>query len=207
MNFWQTHAGVAAQTHRQQAFDALWRKLASNEGAHYAVVDTARDDAILSFVRNQGDQAVCLYSGDARIRLANYAPYIFRLDANCVATRQFLAEGWGRSWYILIGSPHPIADIAWQLRKALIVRTDEGKDFYFRFYDPRVLRAYLSLCTRDDADKLMGEAIVTLFCENHEATGITHCRAKPAGMLSVLGGKSREYHYGKLQLIEEAAHG
>jgi len=143
MNLWQMHAGETAQTRRQQAFDILWCKLIHNGGAHYAVVDTARDDAILSFVRNRGDEAVCLYSGDARIRLANYAPYIFRLDPNCAATREFLAKGWGQSWYILIGSPRPIADIAWQLRKALIVRTDEGKDFYFRLYDPRVLRGYL----------------------------------------------------------------
>ena len=58
-----------------------------------------------------------------------------------------------------------------------------------------------------DADKLMGKAMVTLFCESHDATGVTHCRAKPASMLSVLGGKSRDYHFGKLQLIEEAVHG
>jgi len=207
MNLWQRHAGETAKTRRQQAFDALWRKLARNEGAHYAVVDAARDDAILAQVRKLGDKAVCLYSGDARIRLANYAPYLFRLDPNCAATRQFLAKGWGQSWYILIGSQHPIADIAWQLRKALIVRTDEGKDFYFRFYDPRVLRGYLALCSQEDADKLMGESIVTLFCENHEATGLSHCRAKPVGMLGVLSGKSRNYQFGKLPLIEESAHG
>lgn len=207
MNLWQAQTGESIEDRRQQAFDTLWRKLARNEGVHYAVVDTARDDAILSFVRTQGDKAVCLYRGDARIRLANYAPYLFQIDTGCAVTRQFLAKGWGQSWYILIGSPHPIADIAWQLRKALIVRTDEGQDFYFRFYDPRVLRAYLAMSSQDDADKLMGNAMVTLFCESHDATGVTHCRAKPASMLSVLGGKSRDYHFGKLQLIEEAVHG
>lgn len=207
MNLWQTQTSESTENRRQRAFDTLWRKLARNTGAHYAVVDTARDDAILDFVRSLGDQAVCLYSGNARIRLANYAPYLVRIALHCAATRAFLAKGWGQSWYILVGSPQPMADIAWQLRKALIVRTDEGKNFYFRFYDPRVLRAYLAQCTQEDADKLMGKAIVTLFCEDHDATGIARCRAKPAGMLSALGGKSRHYQYDKRQLTEETTHG
>lgn len=207
MNLWQRNAGDTEAARRRQAFETLWGKLLRSELPHFVVADAARDEAILAFVRALGEKATCLYSGDARIRLANYAPYLFRIEMDCMVTRQFLADGWGQSWYILISSQSPLEDIAWQLRKALVVRTDEGKDFYFRFYDPRVLRSYLPMCSQDDADKLMSKAIATLFCETHDATGILHCKANPAGILNAIGGRWRDYQLVQLSLTEERTYG
>jgi hypothetical protein len=54
-------------------------------------------------------------------------------------------------------------------RKFLLVKIDGNEgDFYFRFYDPRVLRAFLPTCAPDEAAEFFGP--VRLFiAEDSEA--------------------------------------
>lgn len=175
--------------------------------ACYAVTDATRDDAILEFIRQNSDIAHCLYRGDARIRLANYAPYLFRIELGDTAIRRFLTEGWGQSWYILLAGSSTIEAILIQLRKALIVRSEAGKDLYFRFYDPRVLRSYLPLCSQADVAKLMGKAIETLFCETHDAQHLFQCHAHPTSLIKRISGVQRDYRQSRTPLIENPAYG
>ncbi len=59
--------------------------LRQSPSACYAVTDAARDDAILKFVQQNRDIAHGLYRRDAKLRLANYAPYLFRIDPGEIA--------------------------------------------------------------------------------------------------------------------------
>jgi hypothetical protein len=42
------------------------------------------------------------------------------------------------------------------LRHFLIVHTSDGKAYYFRYYDPRVLRPYLPTCTAGELTEFFG---------------------------------------------------
>ncbi len=191
----------------KRAFQAMLDYLQQSPSACYAVTDAARDDAILRFVQQNGDIMYCLYRGDAKLRLANYAPYLFRIDPGDRAIHGFLSDGWGASWYILLTGSSAIEAVLTQLRKTLIVRSEAGKALYFRFYDPRVLRRYLPLCNQAELAELMGKDIDSLFCETHDARQLFQCQAHATGLIQRIGGSQRDYRQSRTPLIEDSAHG
>jgi hypothetical protein len=189
------------------AFQATVDYIQKRPSPCYAITDAARDDTILEFVQQNSDIVHCLYRGDAKIRLANYAPYLFRVDPGDSAIRRFLNKGWGQSWYILLTGSSAIDAVLTQLRKTLIVRPEAGKSLYFRFYDPRVLRSYLPLCSQADIAKLMGKDIETLFCETHDAKHLFQCHAHTTSLIKRISGTQRDYRQSRTPLIETPAYG
>lgn len=203
---WHIHK-IPPKQQKKVAFQATVDYIQQTQTPCYAVTEAARDESILQFIHQNSEIMHCLYSGDTRIRLANYAPYLFRIDLGNPIIRRFLAEGWGHGGYILLSSASTVQDILIQLRKTLIVRSEAGKNLYFRFYDPRVLRSYLPLCSQDDVSKLMGKQIETLFCETHDAKHLFHCHAHTPRLLRRISGIKRDYRLSHSTLIENAAYG
>jgi hypothetical protein len=55
-------------------------------------------------------------------------------------------------------SRRPLAEVRRHFRKLLYVKEeDTRKEMFFRFYDPRVLRAFLPSCTARQLDEIFGE--------------------------------------------------
>ncbi len=71
-------------------------------------------------------------------------------------TRRVLLEGWGASWGCFIVAPLELSPLRQHLRSLLRVRTEEGQVLLFRYYDPRVLRAYLPTCSRQELTTFFG---------------------------------------------------
>jgi hypothetical protein len=65
-------------------------------------------------------------------------------------------HGAGNSWGIVLQSDKEAEVIYRHLRKFLIVTTEEGKELYFRFYDPRVLRVFLPTCDTEQLLEFFG---------------------------------------------------
>jgi len=78
--------------------------------------------------------------------------------------------GWGKSWgiYVTASRPAGIEDVRRQLRQFLLVKSPAGKKLFFRYYDPRVMRAYLPTCD-DNAYKLLFNPIVKYVMEDESA--------------------------------------
>jgi hypothetical protein len=198
---------ASPEAEKKIAFQATLDRIQHTSSPCFAITDAARDDAILKFIQENNDAVHCLYRGDAKIRLANYAPYLFRVDPGDSAIHRFLSNGWGLNWYILLTSSYPIDEVLTQLRKTLIVNSETGKALYFRFYDPRVLRSYLPLCSQADITKLMGKQIETLFCESHDAKQLFQCHARSSSLIKRISGTQRDYRQFRTPLIENPAYG
>ena len=120
--------------------------LASGESL-CAIVDAARDLELAY-------EAKCLYNkeiwnlfeSDVAEALADVAPYLIVFDPN---------EGYLESWISRLGKSAGILFIAASdpyklyahIRYIFIVEDEENQPFFFRFYDPRILRAFLPTCT------------------------------------------------------------
>jgi hypothetical protein len=65
-------------------------------------------------------------------------------------------EGWGKSWGLYLTSDRQFDDVRKHFRHFLIVSTEDRRELYFRFYDPRVLRTFLPTCTPDETDVFFG---------------------------------------------------
>jgi hypothetical protein len=151
----------------------------------YAVLDGARDRHIRGWALDTRAPSWCLYRGDLPAELDNAAPRLLRLVPGSAAFDQFFARGWQNAWGILLASAAPSRELRRHLRRFLRVRSEEGRIFAFRYYDPRVLRAYLPTCTPQEIASFFGP--VSAFVAEGEEGGPAHLfRSSNAGLESRL---------------------
>ncbi len=97
-----------------------------------------------------------LYKGESMEKLADFAPYLFMVSGQPAFSTWLVEQGWGNSWGIYVESAAHPADVYHHFRKFLLVRNERGKELYFRFYDPRVLRQFLPTCDAHQLSAFFG---------------------------------------------------
>lgn len=122
----------------------------------FALLDAARDDRVLELLRSSGDRYESLYEGQQGQYLAQSAPYLVELPKDSPLLATLVREGWGRSWGVYLSSLKPFPEVRRHFRQFLLVRTQDGRELYFRFYDPRVLRVFLATCDDNEISEFFG---------------------------------------------------
>jgi len=131
----------------------------------YGVLDGASVPNLLDRLYENEPEHVCLYRGELKPDLAETAPYLVRLSLDTPFTEWVLSQGWGNHWGIFASAPVELEDLRKHFRKFLMVKNPEGKQVYFRYYDPRVLRVYLPTCNGEESKLIFGP-VSRFFCEN-----------------------------------------
>jgi len=132
----------------------------------YAIVDGARAGKEIELLKDSAIEWQSLFRDPADRDLEAVAPHLMRCSG---ADRFFAAysdRGWGKSWGIFLASQASNDQISRHLRKFLRVKDEEGRQLYFRFYDPRVLRIFLPTCSIAQLNELFGP--VDHFVVEHE---------------------------------------
>ncbi len=143
--------------HIQKLVDNLWRDKEDKKVSDiYTILDLAQDEAIYAKMVASDIESLCLYEGEQAIEFEDVAPYLIRLYKGKPFTEWLLDKGWGKNWGIFIQSPAGLEELACHFRCFLKVRDEEGNPLMFRYYDPRVLRAYLPTCTEAELDYVFG---------------------------------------------------
>ncbi|MEP7048893.1 MAG: DUF4123 domain-containing protein [Pseudomonadota bacterium] len=130
--------------------------LAAQQQSIYAVVDAARSSAVLSELVCHGELYYSLYDGPEGEELADVAPYLVALPAQSALLSALLRDHWGDSRFMLLFAAADFKAVRRQLRRFLMVEDEAGKQMYFRFYDPRVLRTFLPTCTPAECSDFFG---------------------------------------------------
>lgn len=124
----------------------------------FALLDAARDDRILEILRESPEEHRSLYEGAPGDGLAEVAPYLVELPRGSALIERLVREGWGRSWGVWLASRRPLKEVRTHFRRILMVSVDGGeRRFYFRFYDPRVLRVFLPTCSARQEEEMFGD--------------------------------------------------
>lgn len=139
----------------QQLREALWPQGAATRGSLWAILDCARSRTIYQLMVMSRLDYQCLYSGRLPTQLKLVAPYMVELSPHYAFTTTLLERGLGRSWGIFVRIDD-WTQLRHHLRKLLTVRDSAGRRLLFRFYDPRVLRAFLPTCTTDELRQVFG---------------------------------------------------
>lgn len=114
----------------------------------YAVVDAARSERILTLLRESVEQHRSLYEGVEGHALAHVAPYLVELPQGSTLLPRLVDEGWERRWGSFIACQCPFKELRQHLRRFLVVADmDTRERFYFRYYDPVALRAFMPVAT------------------------------------------------------------
>ncbi len=122
----------------------------------FALLDSARDPLILKLLIESKEEHQSLYQGAQGEKLLHFAPYLVRLSEDSPLLEKLIKIGWGKSWGIYLACERPFQEVRGHFRHFLMVKTEDGRDLYFRFYDPRVLRVFLPACTPQEADEFFG---------------------------------------------------
>jgi hypothetical protein len=167
----------------QAVADALFSVLAPGESL-YAVLDAARNPEIAVRLRAGGTHHDCLYQGPTAEALWFVAPYLARCERDSPFFSWLTEFGWGQSWGIFAAAAVDLASLRQHFRKLLLVKMeDDEADFYFRFYDPRVLRSYLPTCTSEEAVEFFGPIRAYVTEDEQAASGLSF-EVSPEGVAS-----------------------
>jgi hypothetical protein len=122
----------------------------------FAVLDGASIPGLLGRLRADKPEHVCLYRGELKPDLAQRAPYLVRLDPASPFADWLLTEGYNKHWGIFALAPVNFGAMRKHFRTFLLVKDPDGKQVYFRYYDPRVLRLYLPTCNAQETAIVFG---------------------------------------------------
>lgn len=125
-------------------------------GRLFAVVDATDTPAVPARARLAGDRAVSLYRGRAEEELFAIAPHLFVADEAVV--EWIAGDLWPGPWGFFALADASLEDLRLHYRRFLTVEGPSGESWYFRFYDPRVLRTYLGTCTDAELARFFGPA-------------------------------------------------
>jgi hypothetical protein len=135
----------------------------------FTIVDGAQDKRIYGAVDASRQDRCCLPSVDRRWggqdlpwQLLMTSPYLVELDPDEQFTRYLLHNGWDRHWGIFFHSDADMQKVRRHFRDLLVVRDEKGRKLMFRYYDPRVLRAYLPTCLPGELRTIFGPVNVYL---------------------------------------------
>ena len=124
--------------------------------ATFSILDAATMGPAFKVAAARQPNHACLYRGESEKNLASVAPYLFPFSASTDFGKWLFSSGWGHAWGVHIVSSASQEDMRRHLRKFLFVKTEEGKELYFRYYDPRVLRLILPTFGPQDLKELFG---------------------------------------------------
>jgi hypothetical protein len=143
-------------TEREKIADALFSDVRENESL-YAILDAARNIEIAYKVQNTPNlEYVSLYRGRKEEPYWDAAPYLVRCNRESEFFSWVIKNGWRDSWGIFLTSSANFQDLIKHFQELLIVKLEDGREVYFRFYDPRVLRIFVSTCSSAESIQLFG---------------------------------------------------
>jgi hypothetical protein len=139
---------------RDRLIEAMWPPAEAGTSV-WAIVDCARDRRIYPALRTSGLDYRCLYSGRLSPEVEAAAPHLIEVASTFTFTPKLIDMGWGNSWGVFLRIADP-SDLRHHLRRFLRVQDESGRMLLFRYYDPRVLRAYLPTCRPDELSIVFG---------------------------------------------------
>jgi len=121
----------------------------------YAVIDAARAIELIGAARQRGLDAYTLFTGDLAEEVGHVGPCLVPIPE-----LERFAGSWsdamGKLPGVLLTTGAGLDAIAHHLRGLFLAEDEEGAAYFFRFYDPRVFRAYLPTCTSEERAAFFG---------------------------------------------------
>lgn len=158
---------------------------ASAQGTHYAIVDSAQDQSLAVAVKEAGSEYRSLFDGPAAAAMESVAPLVTPLQDDSALWHEF-AQRWDCNVGVLVSTAARLEDVVGHLRQIFVVQDETGQEFFFRFYDPRVLRNYLPTCEESELREFFGP-VTAICCSGEQPDSLV--------IYQIEGGKLQARHH------------
>jgi hypothetical protein len=121
----------------------------------YALVDGAQAYELALMGRLMGHQLYTLFTGALARMSAHVGPLLVE-----IGERSGFLEKWteliGRNAGVLVETSADLETLVAHLRGVFVATDEEGNEYFFRFYDPRVFRAFVPTCRDEELREFFG---------------------------------------------------
>jgi Domain of unknown function (DUF4123) len=146
----------APQIATGQLSDCLFPLDSDPNLATYAIIDGAACPDLLSKIDETQPDFCCLYAGELEQDVEEVAPYLIRLEVDHPFTTWLFANIGRKPWGVFCRAPSTLRELRKHFRQFLIVKGPEGRNLYFRYYDPRVLPVFVESCDDKQLEMFFG---------------------------------------------------
>jgi YD repeat-containing protein len=115
------------------------------------------DDDIYRRLNRYDIEKHTLLTGEGSWTQDDTAPYLLRLDTQPELASWLLESGWARSWAVFFSADAAPKALLTHFRRFFTVKAENGREVFFRFYDPVVLRDFLPLLSEEESLFFFGE--------------------------------------------------
>lgn len=143
-----------------------------SSAANYILLDAARMSDEIDKALELNKTGMTLYSDKKERALASVSPYLFSYEKESAFAKWIEENGWGNSWGVYVLCFNDFDVLHKHFRKFILVKTEDGEELYFRFYDPRVLRVFLPTCDEDQLKEFFGPIRAFLMEDDDPAFGL-----------------------------------
>ena len=133
----------------------------------FAIVDAARHPNLHGLVSHCRDRR-SLFAEPVDKALAPHSPYLAALREDEPLLPTWRQHGMGQSWGVMVEATVDLDSLQHHLRQFMRVKLPDGSIVLFRFYDPRVLRVFLSSAPQDQLAQLF-EGILQFVVEGEDS--------------------------------------
>lgn len=146
----------------------------------FAIFDAAQHPDIWESLSKLSPlQRQSLITGVAAKRYSRHMPYLVPLTPQSTETLRLIERGWNKGWYILFTSSSTIeALLSFFVDLTTIKDQNSGQQLLFRFYDPRVLRDFLTTCDTGQLTEIFSH-IESFFCDSADGAKLVQTSYHP----------------------------
>jgi hypothetical protein len=123
---------------------------------NFILLDSARMGEAMEEAKELNRNVEPLFNSKADTLLQAVGPFVFTFSDVQSFDDYFFQKGWGDHWGVILSSSADLKDVSEHFRRFLKVKTEDGLELYFRFYDPRVLRIFLPTCDANQLNEFFG---------------------------------------------------
>jgi hypothetical protein len=123
---------------------------------NFILLDSARMGEAMEEAKELNRHVEPLFNSKADTLLQAVGPFVFTFSEFSDFDDYFFQKGWGDHWGVILSSSADLKDVSEHFRRFLKVKTEDGLELYFRFYDPRVLRIFLPTCDANQLNEFFG---------------------------------------------------
>jgi pSer/pThr/pTyr-binding forkhead associated (FHA) protein len=169
-------------TPQQQAFVSYLKLLPA---PLFAIANASIEDRVPNWLIGSGEVYQFLAEGMTMGEVLPPGAYLTYLPATSQLLPKLVKESWGRNFCVFFTCMHPFSEVRKHLRQLLLLSTEDGRRFFFRYFDPRILQAFLPACSTQELTHFFGPVHAFIVQDSTDPSKLIEFSMTPQG----LGGK------------------